>query len=211
MTVLNIELFSAFLLASALLVLMPGPVVTLVIANSLKHGTRYGISTSLGANCGTAVLLIAGAIGLTAALTLMSELFDIVRWAGAAYLIYLGVKEWRSTAAVLQDAQANRRKSFKRTFIHGFLTGLTNPKTIVFYIAFFPQFIDAGLPPAPQVMIMTASFIAVAILLDGAYALLSGRIRPYLMDAKRAVLRARITGTLLLATGIGLALARRPV
>ena len=197
MTVLNIELFSAFLLASALLVLMPGPVVTLVIANSLKHGTRYGISTSLGANCGTAVLLIAGAIGLTAALTLMSELFDI--------------KEWRSTAAVLQDAQANRRKSFKRTFIHGFLTGLTNPKTIVFYIAFFPQFIDAGLPPAPQVMIMTASFIAVAILLDGAYALLSGRIRPYLMDAKRAVLRARITGTLLLATGIGLALARRPV
>ncbi|MDF1750134.1 MAG: LysE family transporter, partial [Alphaproteobacteria bacterium] len=96
-----------------------------------------------------------------------------------------------------------------RTFIHGFLTGLTNPKTIVFYIAFFPQFIDVTLPPAPQIAVMTISFIGLAILLDGGYALLAGRIRPYLMDAKRAVLRARMTGTLLIATGIGLALARR--
>jgi threonine/homoserine/homoserine lactone efflux protein len=209
MAMVNVELFSAFLLASALLVLFPGPVVSLVIANSLKHGTAYGVTTSLGANAGTIILFVAGAIGLTTALVFMADLFDIVRWLGAAYLIYLGIKEWRSTAAVLQDAQANRRKSFKRTFVHGFLTGLTNPKTMVFYIAFFPQFIDVTLPPAPQIAIMTASFIGLAIVLDGSYALLAGRIRPYLMDAKRAVLRARMTGSLLIATGIGLALARR--
>ncbi|MDF1750135.1 MAG: LysE family transporter, partial [Alphaproteobacteria bacterium] len=96
----NVELFSAFVLASALLVLFPGPVVTLVIANSLKHGTPYGVTTSLGANLGTAILLAAGAVGLTTALVFMSDVFDIVRWLGAAYLIYLGIKEWRSTAAV---------------------------------------------------------------------------------------------------------------
>ncbi len=208
MDYVNVELYGAFVLATALLILMPGPVVTLVIANSLKHGTVYGIVTSLGANLGTAILLVAGAVGLTALMALLSDLFDIVRWLGAAYLIYLGIREWRSTAALLQEAQPNRRKSFRRLFSHGFLVGVTNPKTIVFYIAFFPQFIDPMLPALPQISIMTVSMICLAILLDGGYAVVAGRIRPLLMDAKRAVLRARMTGTLLIATGIGLAFAR---
>ena len=205
---MNYELFSAFLLASALLVLMPGPVVTLVVANSLKHGTRYGLATSLGANTGTTVLLTAGAVGLSAALALVSDLFDWVRLAGAAYLIYLGVKEWRSRGAVLQEAEAEKRRSFKNRCLHGFLTGVTNPKTVVFYIAFFPQFVDGALPATPQLVVMTAAFVIVAMLLDGAYALLAGRIRPFLMDVRRAVLRARITSVLLISTGIGLVMTR---
>lgn len=209
MDLINIELFAAFLIATVILILMPGPIVTLVIANSLKHGTKFGVMTSLGANLGTATMLAAGAIGLSALVTLLSDAFDIIRFIGAAYLIYLGIREWRSSAAMLQDAQASKRQSIKRLFLHSYLTGLTNPKTMVFYLAFFPQFIDPTLAAAPQITVMTASFIAVAICLDSSYAILAGRIRPFMMDAKRALIRAKITGALLISTGVGLALLRR--
>lgn len=209
MGMLNTELYIAFLLATALLIVMPGPIVTLVIATSLKRGTKYGLTTMLGANMGTGVLLVAGAIGMTTLLTLISDVFDVVRLLGAAFLIYLGIKEWRSSGTVLDEAQADRQRGLGALFSFGFLTGITNPKTIIFYAAFFPQFVDPGLAAGPQLAIMTASFLTLGILLDGSYAVLSGRVRPMLMDARRALIRARLTGTLLIVTGIGLALARR--
>lgn len=205
----NVELFAAFLVASALLIAMPGPVVTLVIATSLKRGTRYGLFVSLGANAGTAVLLTAGAIGMATLLALLADIFDIIRFLGAAYLVYLGIREWRSRGVVLEEAGALKGRGLGALFSFGFLTGLTNPKTIIFYAAFFPQFIDPALPAGPQLAVMTASFLALAILLDGGYAVLAGRLRPYLLDARRAVIRARLTGTLLIVTGLGLALTRR--
>lgn len=205
----NPDLFLAFCVASALLILMPGPIVTLVIANSLRRGTRFGLATSLGANIGTGVLLTAGAIGMAWFIAFLSEAFDILRLIGAAYLIYLGIREWRSKAAVLDEGQADTKRGLGAMFGYGFLTGITNPKTIIFYAAFFPQFIDPTLAAGPQLAAMTLSFLAIAIVLDGSYALLAGRVRPFMMDAKRALLRARITGTLLIVTGIGLALARR--
>ncbi|MBO6835117.1 MAG: LysE family translocator [Alphaproteobacteria bacterium] len=205
----NIELYVAFCLATTLLILMPGPVVALVIATSLKRGTRFGMATMLGANVGTGVLLIAGAVGMTTLLALLSDVFDLVRLVGAAYLIYLGIKEWRSRGTILDEGQADKRRGLSALFGYGFLTGITNPKTIIFYAAFFPQFVDPTLAAGPQLAVMTASMLAIALVCDGGYAVLAGRVRPFLMDAKRALIRARITGTLLIVTGIGLALARR--
>lgn len=206
---LNTELFIAFLLATALLIVMPGPIVTLVIATSLKRGTKYGLTTMLGANLGTGVLLIAGTIGMTTLLAYVSDVFDVVRLIGAAYLIYLGIKEWRSSGTTLDESQALKKRGLSALFSFGFLTGVTNPKTIIFYAAFFPQFVDPTLSAGPQLAIMTISFLILGICLDGSYALLAGRVRPLLQDARRALLRARLTGTLLIVTGIGLALARR--
>ncbi|MDW3206296.1 MAG: LysE family translocator [Alphaproteobacteria bacterium] len=205
----NTELYVAFCLASVLLILMPGPVVTLVIATSLKRGTPYGMATMLGANVGTGVLLVAGAIGMTTVLALLSDVFDIVRLAGAAYLIYLGIKEWRSRGTVLDEGQADRKRGISALFGYGFLAGITNPKTIIFYAAFFPQFVDPSLAAGPQLAIMTASMLGIALVCDSGYAVLAGRVRPFMQDAQRALIRARITGTLLIVTGVGLALARR--
>lgn len=207
---MNWELYLAFCAASAALIAMPGPVVSLVIANSLRHGTGAGLATVAAASTGNAVLIIAGAIGITTMLTLLSGLFDVVRLLGAAYLIYLGVREWRSRGATLGDASGGAvdSKGTRLMVVNAFLIALTNPKAILFYIAFFPQFIDPTLPTGPQLVAMCGAFIVIAVVLDGSYALLAGRIRPHLMDARRALIRARVTGTLLIATGIGLALAR---
>ncbi len=207
--ILNFDLFAAFCAAAVILLLIPGPVVTLVVANSLKHGTRVGITTVLGASLGNAVLIICGAVGITTMMALMAELFQIVRWVGAAYLIYLGIMEWRSRGMTLDEAEAAPPRTTAKVFGTAFLIALTNPKAILFYIAFFPQFIDPALPANPQLVAMVTAFIVLALFLDGCYAVLSGRLRNWFADKRRARFQGKVTGTLLMATGIGLALARK--
>ncbi len=203
------ELFAAFCLAVVVLILMPGPVVTLVVANSLKHGTRTGVLSSLGASGGNLVLILAAAAGITTVMALVAEVFFVVRWVGAAYLIWLGVREWRSGETRLTGNEADPPRPVRSVLGQGFLIGVTNPKTILFYLAFFPQFVDPALPAAPQLAAMVAAFMVIATSLDATYALLAGTLRRYLADMRFARLRARITGSLLIATGVGLALARR--
>lgn len=207
----NPELFAAYLLATAILILIPGPVVTLVIANSLAHGTRTGLASVAGSSAGTAVLVAAGAFGFSAILVLMADIFEWVRWAGVAYLVWLGFTHWRAVFAKDAPAveQLDAAPGRRGVFWQGFLIAVTNPKTIVFYIAFFPQFLDPALPSGPQLLAMSVGFVVLAMLLDGSYALLAGRMRPWLAGGVRARVRSGITGTLLVGTGIGLALARR--
>lgn len=205
------QLYATYVLATAALILMPGPIVTLVIANSLKHGTRTGVMTVVGANLGSTVLITFAAIGLTTVLTLVSDLFEWIRWAGVIYLAYLGIREWRQvfkrqngTGAALPPDEKP-----KGVFWHGFIVAVTNPKTAFFFVAFFPQFVDPNLAAAPQIAILCGTFTVLAFLLDGMYAVLAGRARGWLAGEAKAKLRHGITGTLLLGTGIGLALARR--
>ncbi len=205
------ELYAAFILATAVLILIPGPIVTLVIANSLKHGMRTGVLTVVGANTGTTVMLTAGALGLSTVLAVAADIFEWVRWAGVAYLVYLGVKEWRlvfktDPEAVRQIAADTKPKG---VFWHGFIVAITNPKTVFFFVAFFPQFIDPALAAGPQLAILCVTFMVLAFLLDGMYAVVAGRARAWLAGGAKARLRHGITGTLLLGTGLGLALARR--
>lgn len=206
---LNFELFAAFAAATAALILLPGPIVTLVIANSLTHGARTGLATVVGASAGTAVLFAVGAIGLTAMMAFLSDIFVWVRWAGVAYLAYLGLKHWRAMFRAVQAEEIATAPAAKGVFWQGALIGLTNPKTVLFYVAFFPQFLDPGLPVGPQLAIMSVAFLIIGLLFDGSYALLAGRIRPWLVGVKRTRIRNGITGTLLIGTSIGLALTRR--
>ncbi|MBO6519335.1 MAG: LysE family translocator [Rhodospirillales bacterium] len=205
------ELYAAFILATALLILMPGPIVTLVIANSLKHGAGTGIKTVIGANSGTTVMLTAGALGLTTVLAVAADVFEWIRWAGVAYLVWLGAREWREVFRKRPEAveQLPPDQKPKGVFWHGFVVAITNPKTIFFFVAFFPQFIDPARDAGPQVAILCVTFMVLAFLLDGMYAIIAGRARAWLAGGQRARLRHGITGTLLLGTGLGLALARR--
>lgn len=205
---INLHLFLAYCLAVAILLLMPGPVVTLVIANSLSHGSRSGLATVVGASIGNAILLGATAVGLVAFFALMSEIFEVVRWVGALYLIWLGIKAWRDHGGGRDLALAGAQSS-RTVFLQGFLIAITNPKAIIFYIAFLPQFVDSRLPAGSQLMVMIGTMIVMAFLSDSAYALLAGRARGWFTAPSRRRLQARTTGTLLIGLGCGLLLARR--
>lgn len=208
---MNIELFAAFCLAATVLILMPGPIVTLVIANSLGHGTRIGLATVAGSSTGNALLVGVAAAGLTTVMVVLADLFDVIRVAGAVYLVWLGIKAWRASGAA-QDgdtamAAPARRKS--TVFLQGVMIAVTNPKTILFYIAFLPQFLDASLPLGPQLVAMSIAMVLIATLFDSMYAVLAGRARRWFADPRRQRWQARITGSLLIVTGLGLLLARR--
>ncbi len=205
------HLYATFFLATTLLILMPGPIVTLVIANSLKHGTRTGLTTVIGANSGSTILMTAGALGLSTVLAVAADIFEWIRWAGVLYLVYLGVREWRNVFRKQPDENTvlPPDEKPKGVFWHGFVVAITNPKTIFFFVAFFPQFINPDQPSAPQITLLCVTFIVLACLLDGMYAVIAGRARFWLAGAKRARLRHGITGTLLLGTSLGLAIARK--
>ena len=134
------ELYAAYLLACLVVVLVPGPTVTLIIANSIRHGTRAGLLSMLGTQVGLALMIGVVGIGLTSLIEGMGHGFDWLRIAGAAYLVWLGWKTIRSSG---EDGPTAAPKPPRGGFlIQGVLVALSNPKTLLFFGAFFPQFID---------------------------------------------------------------------
>jgi len=203
---LPLELYLAFVAATALLILIPGPNVALIVANSVAHGTRFGLLTVAGTSSAVVVQLTLTVLGATAVLDLLAAGFEWLRWAGAAYLIWLGIAAWRAPVADLAKV-APQRRSARLIYVRGFLVGLTNPKTLLFYGAFLPQFVVPGADAAQQLEFLAVTFLAIGIVLDSMWAILSGRLRTLVMA--RARLRNRLTGGLLVGAGVGLALARR--
>ncbi len=147
---MNLELFTAFLLITVVLFLTPGPIVTLILATGARQGTRAALSTVAGASAGNAVLLAGIAFGLSWILKASSDVFEVLRWVGAAYLIWLGIQAWRHAGGKSETVRPGAHVHAWR----GFIVALTNPKTIAFFTAFLPQFIDATLPVERQLLIM---------------------------------------------------------
>lgn len=202
---MNPELFSAFLLITFVFVLSPGPIVTLVIATGATQGIRAALTTVAGTIGGTSVLIAAIAFGLTWILKSSVVLFEIIRWTGAAYLIWLGIQVWRSagkTDAAPMTGQVH--------FWRGFLIALSNPKTAVFFTAFLPQFVDQSLPPDFQLMVMCIVSVLMAAVTDSGWAIASGLGRAWFMKPERAKLLGRLSGGMLIGGGIWLSLSRRP-
>lgn len=204
---MTIELYLAFIGAVAILMLIPGPNVALIVANSLAHGARFGLLTVAGTSSAVVVHLVLTVAGMTAFLDLLADWFETLRWIGAAYLVWLGVQAWRAPATDLSNPAAQAR-SARTIYLRGFLVGLTNPKTLLFYGAFFPQFIDPAGDTRSQLILLAVTFLAVAVVLDSTWPFLASRLRGAL--SMRAKLRNRLTGGLLVGAGVGLALARRP-
>ena len=203
---MSLPLYSAFVAAVVVLMLIPGPNVALIAANSIAHGARYGLMTVAGTSAAMVLQLALTGLGMT---TLMGELaraFEILRWLGVAYLIWLGVTAWRRPAIDLTKTRPQAREK-SAIFGRGFLVSLTNPKTLLFYAAFFPQFVDASAPAAPQIVLLAATFLVIAVVVDSGWALLAARVRDFL--ALNGRLRKRLTGGFFLGAALGLALARR--
>jgi threonine/homoserine/homoserine lactone efflux protein len=199
------DLYLGFVAATVLLVLLPGPNVALIVANSMAHGPRRGLVTVAGTSSAMVLQLALTVSGLTAFLALMAEWFEWLRWLGVAYLVLLGLRAWRAESGAA-PASASRR-SVRSVYLGGFLVSLSNPKTLFFYGAFLPQFVVPESDPTRQLALLAATFLAIAVLLDGAWALIAGKLR--VAFASRGRLWNRLTGGILVGAGIGLALARR--
>jgi homoserine/homoserine lactone efflux protein len=201
---MNWQLFAGFLLITLLLILVPGPIVTLVISTGATRGMRAALITVAGTSTGNAVLLAAIALGLDWVLGHAVYLFEALRWAGAFYLIWLGVRAWRGAGrpAAASNAQVH--------YWRGFLVALSNPKTIAFFTAFLPQFVDPTLPVARQLAVMCVVSVLLAAASDSCWAVASGLGRAYFVRPARAKLLGRASALTLIGGGLWLSLARRP-
>ena len=150
------------------LMLVPGPNVALIVANSLAFGAKTGLVTVLGTVVGMIVQLSVAALGVAALFGALAQGFATLRWLGVAYLLRLGVRDWRAPAG---DLSRTRPVSPRRIFVRGFLVSLTNPKPLVFYAAFLPQFLVADTPLDKQMAVLSATFVTIALIVDSGWAL----------------------------------------
>jgi threonine/homoserine/homoserine lactone efflux protein len=203
---MSLQVYLTFVAACIALALVPGPVVTLLIANGLRHGTRAALINIAGVQAGLAIAIGIVAVGLTSLMATMGYWFDWVRFAGAAYLVWLGIKLIRSPVeGVRADAPPPPpRGGF---FLQGLLVLLSNPKMLVFFGAFLPQFMDMNRDHVSQVTLLGVTFMVTAGLSDATYALLAGRARKF-FSARRTRLVSRISGGFMIGGGVWLALTR---
>ncbi len=199
------DVYLAYVLACVLITLVPGPTVTVIIANSLAHGTRAGLLNVAGTQLGLALMMVTLIVGLASVIEAMGWLFDWLRIAGALYLAWLGWKLIRHPDIdVSSKGQPAPRGGF---FMQGLLVLLANPKALLWFGAFIPQFIDPQGNYVGQIALLGVTAMAVAALTDGAYALLTGRAGA-LLSRKSIRLVSRTSGAFLIGGGIWLALTR---
>ncbi len=204
---MSLSLYLAFCAATTVLILIPGPNVSLIVANAIAYGTRFGLLTVAGTGSAMVVQLLLTTLGMTAVMTALAGWFDTLRWLGVGYLLWLGLRAWTAPATDLTRTEA-QPKSARAIYLRGFLVSLTNPKTLLFYGAFFPQFLDRAGDVEAQIVLLSLTFLVLGVGLDGVWALAAGRARRVLGMHGRV--RNRLTGALLVGAGLGLALARRP-
>jgi threonine/homoserine/homoserine lactone efflux protein len=191
--------------ASLALLAVPGPAVIYVVTRSLDQGRAAGLVSVLGIETGTFAYALAAAAGLTGLIAASEVGFTVAKYAGAAYLVYLGVRKLLDRDEPL-DAPASARS---RLFLRGVLVQLLNPKVAIFFLAFLPQFADASRGPiALQTLVLGTLFTLLAILSDGAYVLLAGAVGGWLRSGRRARRRlAKLSGGVYVGLGISAALS----
>jgi threonine/homoserine/homoserine lactone efflux protein len=199
-------LFSAFLVASLVLAVTPGPGVLYILARSLVQGRRFGLASVAGVALGNLGNALAASIGLAALFAISSLAFSVVKYAGALYLVYLGVQMLRADLGAVPAAAATPA-SVGRVFRDGFVVALLNPKTTIFFAAFLPQFLGAGASPMVQSMALGALFVAIAAVTDSAYALAAGAVAPALRGSLLRRSGRRLAGGMFIGLGVFAALA----
>jgi len=203
---MSLDVYLAYVLACFVIAVIPGPTVTVIIANSLAYGTRAGLLNVAGTQLGLAIMMATVVVGLSTVIAVMGVWFDWLRIAGAAYLIWLGWKLLRSPDDFGQPARAAApRGGF---FLQGLLVILSNPKGLLWFGAFIPQFVDPSGDYVGQIVLLGVTAMAVALVSDGAYAVLTGRAGA-LLSRRRVRLVSRLGGAFLVGGGVWLALTRR--
>ena len=196
-----------FAAASFAIAIVPGPAVLYIVARSVNQGRLAGIVSMLGIEFGNFFHIAAAAFGLSALLMSSAIAFSIVKYLGAAYLIYLGIRTLLTRDEVQPDRPV-KSDSLKRIFFQGVVVNIFNPKAALFYFAFLPQFVDSSKSTVPQILILVCLFVAIATLSDGLYALIAGSIGQ-LLRGNLCFLRAQryFSGSVYLGLGLTTAFA----
>jgi threonine/homoserine/homoserine lactone efflux protein len=192
----------AFIVTAIVLVVIPGPAVIYIVNRGISQGRQAAVISALGIETGALVHVIAATVGLSALVASSQTMFHVVKYAGAAYLIVLGISAWRSREAAGDSPNMVRPVALRRVYVQGIIVNVFNPKVGIFFLAFLPQFVspDQGAVWL-QMLVLGLVFLVVATVLDVAYALASGFIGEWLERRERvARWRSRISG----ATYVGL-------
>ncbi len=202
---MSIEHWLAFVAASAVLLAIPGPTILLVISYALGHGRRVTGAIVAGVALGDFTAMTASMLGLGALLAASAEIFTVLKWVGAAYLIYLGIKLWRApVAAEAADGTIAAPPAERplRIFLHAYAVTALNPKGIIFFVAFLPQFLDTTKPVVPQMAIFEATFLVLAVLNTAMYATMAAMARRTIRKPRVQRLVNRTGGTLMIGAGL---------
>ncbi len=203
---MSLELYLTYVVACVVFTIVPGPAVALVVANGLTHGTRAGLLNVAGMQLALAAMMAVLVVGLASIVETMGVWFDWLRLAGAAYLVWLGWKLLRKPIGNV-EASAEAPQPAGGFFLQGFLVMASNPKALIFFGAFIPQFMSPGADYLGQIVLLCATAMLVALVTDSAYAVLTGRARN-MFSRQRVRLMSRISGVTLIGGGIWLAFSR---
>jgi homoserine/homoserine lactone efflux protein len=204
---MELHVYLAFVVATAIMIALPGPSVLLTVAHSISFGWQRALATVAGETMGIAVQLLVAAIGLTSLLNVVAEGFEWLRWAGAAYLVYLGIKQWRSASEPLElDASSVSKRNL---FVQGLVITIPNPKSLIFIAAFLPQFIDTARPLGLQFAFIVPTFLVITFTVTSVWALVAGKVSVFLRSQRAFKSVLRTAGGLMVIAGMGLVLARR--
>ena len=211
MTVIAPQTYAAFVLASFVLLLIPGPTIIMVVTQALGHGRRIALASVLGVGLGDLVAATLSIVGVGTILAASAALFTAIKWAGAAYLVYIGLKMWRSPVSGLAAEldRAPGEKGRMDVFRDAFLVTVFNPKSIVFFMAFVPQFISPAHAFAPQAALLIATFVVLGVANAYGYAMLASSARRVIRQPRVLRVATRTGASFLMAAGIASLFARR--
>ncbi len=205
----ELHAIGAFVTAAVLLLVVPGPTDTLVVSYVLIRGRRSALASVPGVCLGYIASLSLTLLGLGALLMTSAELFHALKIAGAVYLIYLGIKTWRAPVPETLNDDGRLARDKWRMFTQSFIVTALNPAGIMFYVAFFPQFIDIERPLMPQMVALGACFVILGTLNSALYATLAVQVRRFVHSQRARKNINRATGGILIAMGGMMSLARR--
>ena len=198
---MTISTWLAFAAASAILLVIPGPTILLVVSYALGQGWRTALPMAVGVALGDFTAMTLSMLGMGALLATSATLFTALKWVGAAYLIWLGVKLWRAGGTL--DAQPrNNAVSSTRMLSHAWIVTALNPKSITFFVAFLPQFLDPAGNVLDQMLVFGATFLAMAFANAFGYALIASRARTAVSNARAIRIVNRVGGSLLIGAGL---------
>jgi threonine/homoserine/homoserine lactone efflux protein len=208
---MTLSTYLLYLAAVALLVLTPGPTMLMSMTNAIAHGAPKAMASASGSITAALGMILLSSLGLGAVLAASDTAFWTLKLVGGAYLIYLGIKTFRSPVSSfdLPTANTNAGTSMRKLYLQGMLVGSSNPKALLFFAAFFPQFVDSTQPWAPQFAILALTFVVFELTTLSLATLFAARIAPWLRQAGRARIFNRVSGGLFAGMGALLLMARK--
>lgn len=204
---MTVELYLSYVIACFVVLAVPGPTILLVISYALSQGRRAALSTVVGVGLGDAIAVTVSLAGLGAIMATSATAFTVLKWVGAGYLVYLGIKMWRTEPKLNLDDQPDI--SQRKMTLHTTIVTALNPKGIAFFVAFLPHFLNPSAPAVPQLALLGTTFVVLGIVNAALYALFAAHLRTRITRPGTLKWANRAGGTMLLGAGLMTAALRR--